>query len=197
MKLFKDIDARKHFVQFIDGEDGVISLSSDDSWPLIPFQEKAVVPFDDTLFYIYAERQHCFDKSVAIKDKNINLLINLWLKFSDQHTSEYVLRVEKFLDEEIQKLDKNCHSRALGRNLILNGMWEESRFNLLFRFEVEDFPIRKGLLESIKSVLRQAQGIYNFIYPVSKDEIIETYIPKKRVPISDYVHYFKTKYNMI
>jgi hypothetical protein len=76
-------------------------------------------------------------------------------------------------------------------------MWEESRFNLLFRFEVEDFPIRKGLLESIKATLRKAQGIYNFIYPVSKDEIIETYIPKKRVPISDYVHYFKTKYNMI
>ena len=66
MKLIKDSEARRLFVKFIEGEKGIISIpASDGGWPLMPFKEKACVWFEQTILYIFAQRQPA-SRSISI-----------------------------------------------------------------------------------------------------------------------------------
>lgn len=97
MKLLKVIDAHKQYIDLLDGQDGVIVRLPDEEeynvWSLLPFKTKACVWFDDTVFYIFAQRENYDDRAIPFKDKNLSLRIHVWLKFPEKYTSEDVLRV--------------------------------------------------------------------------------------------------------
>lgn len=198
MKLIKDSEARRLFVKFIEGEKGIISIpASDGGWPLMPFKEKACVWFEQTILYIFAQRQHCFDKGVACEQKHIHFLVNIWLGFAEHHTAEYVLSVEKFLNDEVQAVDKSCHAHIfVGRQSVVSGRWNESKSRLLFTFEIDEFPVQEGLLGAIKSVLQRAQSMYNITFPEKRDVVLNTPTANKRFQLTMYVNLYKAKHNL-
>lgn len=191
MKLFNRISAHKQFLQLINKQDGIICKKPD----IFPFRRKACVWFDETLFHIYAQYVHAYDKKPRKKDlKCIKFLINVWIKFPDNTSEETALNLESYLNQRISDKDNNCYSYiGMGKTLLINHMWSEKpqRAHLIYTFAILDFPVRSDIVEKIKEVLREAQDIFKFSYSDDKNEFIEKLCElNKPILIQKYIELF-------
>ena len=190
MKLFNLTNAHKYFLQLLNNQNGLICKKAD----IYPFQRKACVWFDDTVFHVYAQYINKYGKRPKKDLMCIKFAINIWIAFPDNARAEDALCLERYLDSAMKQIDKKCSAYiGAGKSLIEKNMWDDGdkRPHLIYTFDIKDFPVRSDIIELIKTLLREAKNKFGFSYSDNRDDFIDKFDSTKHILIPTYIDIFK------
>lgn len=172
MKIYKSYDVLDYYSRIITSA-VMIRINAPH---ISPFGFKDIIFLDDIVLHAWIESSP--ENSMYYK-----IIFNVILHFSEEWFEDDVWELESYLNQEIYTYDENCRCRiTCGYTSLRIHTWSKgSRFDPIFSFIIEEFPVKTDILERIKIILNETKMKYKFKYSDKRENIIER-IHKKVTP---------------